>query len=175
MTLHFTALFWQTSELSISVNISSALWLLEFLIGSEFRIYLTVVWFEPKYNWMNLFLKVWAKKQWDEPFSQWEILFLCNTVFPEINMTDYEFDPRIQDLFCRESSLSQEIGWNAFWRSILISILSCPSSHYIFLFNFCFIIITIVFCCIAAWIEPDISGCQQDFLVVWRWNQLRTF
>ena len=35
--------------------------------------------------------------------------------------------------------------------------------------------ITIVFCCIAAWIQPDISGCQQDFLVVWRWNQLRTF
>ena len=33
----------------------------------------------------------------------------------------------------------------------------------------------IVFCCIAAWIQPDISGCQQDFLVVWRWNQLRTF
>ena len=94
MTLHFTALFWQTSELSISVNISSALWLLEFLIGSEFRIYLpicTFVWFEPKYNWMNLFLKVWAKKQWDEPFFQWIILFLCNTVFPEMNMTDYEF------------------------------------------------------------------------------------
>ena len=34
---------------------------------------------------------------------------------------------------------------------------------------------TLVFCCIAAWIQPDISGCQQDFLVVWRWNQLRTF
>ena len=33
----------------------------------------------------------------------------------------------------------------------------------------------IVFCCIAAWIQPDISGCQQDFLVVWKWNQLRTF
>ena len=33
----------------------------------------------------------------------------------------------------------------------------------------------IVFCCIAAWIQPDISGCQQNFLVVWRWNQLRTF
>ena len=33
----------------------------------------------------------------------------------------------------------------------------------------------IVFCCIAAWIQPDISGCQQDFLVVWRWNQLITF
>ena len=32
-----------------------------------------------------------------------------------------------------------------------------------------------VFCCIVAWIQPDISGCQQDFLVVWRWNQLRTF
>ena len=31
----------------------------------------------------------------------------------------------------------------------------------------------IVFCCIAAWIQPDIFGCQQDF--VWRWNQLRTF
>ena len=35
--------------------------------------------------------------------------------------------------------------------------------------------ITIVFYCIVAWIQPDISGCQQDFLVVWRWNQLRTF
>ena len=33
----------------------------------------------------------------------------------------------------------------------------------------------IVFCCIAAWIQPDISGCQQDFLVVWRWNKLRIF
>ena len=33
----------------------------------------------------------------------------------------------------------------------------------------------IVFCCIVAWIQPDISGCQQDILVVWRWNQLRTF
>ena len=33
----------------------------------------------------------------------------------------------------------------------------------------------IVFCCIAACIQPDISGCQQDFLVVWRWHQLRTF
>ena len=33
----------------------------------------------------------------------------------------------------------------------------------------------LVFCCIAAWIQPDISGCQQNFLVVWRWNQLRTF
>ena len=32
-----------------------------------------------------------------------------------------------------------------------------------------------VFCCIVVWIQPDISGCQQDFLVVWRWNQLRTF
>ena len=35
--------------------------------------------------------------------------------------------------------------------------------------------LTIVLCCIAAWIQPDISGCQQNFLVVWRWNQLRTF
>ena len=34
--------------------------------------------------------------------------------------------------------------------------------------------LTIVLCCIAAWIQPDISGCQQNFLVVWRWNQLRT-
>ena len=34
---------------------------------------------------------------------------------------------------------------------------------------------SIVFCCIAAWIQPDISGCQQGFLVVSRWNQLRTF
>ena len=34
---------------------------------------------------------------------------------------------------------------------------------------------SIVFCCISAWIQPDISGCQQDFLVVWKWNQLRTF
>ena len=33
----------------------------------------------------------------------------------------------------------------------------------------------LVFCCIVAWIQPDIFGCQQDFLVVWRWNQLRTF
>ena len=33
----------------------------------------------------------------------------------------------------------------------------------------------IVFCCIAARIQPNISGCQQDFLVFWRWNQLRTF
>ena len=33
----------------------------------------------------------------------------------------------------------------------------------------------IVFCCIAAWIQLDISGCQQDFLVVLRWNQLGTF
>jgi len=32
-----------------------------------------------------------------------------------------------------------------------------------------------VFCCIVAWIQPDIFGCQQDFLVVWRWNELRTF
>ena len=38
-----------------------------------------------------------------------------------------------------------------------------------------FFSIVIVFCCIAAWIQPDISGCQQDFLVVWRWKQLRTF
>ena len=30
--------------------------------------------------------------------------------------------------------------------------------------------VTLVFCCIVAWIQPDISGCQQDFLVVWRWN-----
>ena len=28
----------------------------------------------------------------------------------------------------------------------------------------------IVFCCIVAWIQPDNSGCQQNFLVVWRWN-----
>ena len=32
----------------------------------------------------------------------------------------------------------------------------------------------IVFCCILAWIHPEISGCQQYFLIVWRWNQLRT-
>ena len=36
-------------------------------------------------------------------------------------------------------------------------------------------IFKIVFCCIVAWIQPDISGCQQDFLIVWKWNQLRTF
>ena len=34
--------------------------------------------------------------------------------------------------------------------------------------------LTLVFCCIVAWIQPDISGCQQDFLAVWRWNQFRT-
>ena len=28
--------------------------------------------------------------------------------------------------------------------------------------------IGMIFCCIVAWIQPDISGCQQDFLVVWR-------
>ena len=33
----------------------------------------------------------------------------------------------------------------------------------------------VVICCIVVWIKPDISGCQQDFLVVWRWNQLRKF
>ena len=33
----------------------------------------------------------------------------------------------------------------------------------------------IVFSYVAAWIQSDISGCQQDFFVVWRWNQLRTF
>ena len=37
-----------------------------------------------------------------------------------------------------------------------------------------FDLIDLVFCCIVAWIQPDVSGCQQDFLVVWRWNQLRT-
>ena len=26
-----------------------------------------------------------------------------------------------------------------------------------------------------TWNQPDISGCQQNFLVVWRWNQLWTF
>ena len=30
--------------------------------------------------------------------------------------------------------------------------------------------LTLVFCCIVAWIQPDISGCQQDFLVVWKCN-----
>ena len=25
-----------------------------------------------------------------------------------------------------------------------------------------------MFCWIVAWIQPDISGCQQDFLIVWR-------
>ena len=35
--------------------------------------------------------------------------------------------------------------------------------------------IEIVFCCVVACIQPDFFGCQQDFLVVWRWNQLRTF
>ena len=29
----------------------------------------------------------------------------------------------------------------------------------------------IVFCCVVACIQPDFYGCQQDFLVVWRWNQ----
>ena len=33
---------------------------------------------------------------------------------------------------------------------------------------------SIVFCCVVACIQPDFFGCQQDFLVVWRWNQLRT-
>ena len=28
------------------------------------------------------------------------------------------------------------------------------------------------FCCIVAWIQPDISGCQQDFLIVWRWKSV---
>ena len=32
----------------------------------------------------------------------------------------------------------------------------------------------IVFCCIAAYTQSDISGCQQDFLVDLRWNQSRT-
>ena len=71
MTLHFTALFWQTSELSISVNISSALWLLEFLIGSEFRIYLFV----------QSGLEFRTLVQWDEPFSERIILFNYVTVF----------------------------------------------------------------------------------------------
>ena len=43
------------------------------------------------------------------------------------------------------------------------------------LFFLLLIVATIGFCCIVAWIQPDIFGCQQDFLVVWRWNQLRTF
>ena len=34
---------------------------------------------------------------------------------------------------------------------------------------------SIVFCCIAAWIQPEISGCQQHFLVVWRWNYFRVY
>ena len=95
MTLHFTALFWQTGELSISVNISSALWLLEFLIGSEFRIYL----------FAQSGLEFRPLVQWDDPFSQWVILFLCNTF-----SRDKCDRLRIQDLFCRESSLSQETG-----------------------------------------------------------------
>ena len=34
----------------------------------------------------------------------------------------------------------------------------------------------IVFCCIlVAWIQPDISGCQEDFLVVWGWNYFRVY
>ena len=57
------------------------------------------------------------------------------------------------------------------------------STNLIFIFVYWFQIsvqcptasVIIVFCCIAAWIQPNISGCQQDFLVVWRWNQLRTF
>ena len=35
--------------------------------------------------------------------------------------------------------------------------------------------ITLVFCWIVAWIQPDISGCQKYILAFWRWNQLRTF
>ena len=32
----------------------------------------------------------------------------------------------------------------------------------------------VVFCCIVGWFQPKISGCQQDFLVVWRWNHIFT-
>ena len=132
MTLHFTALFWQTGELSISVNISSALWLLEFLIGSEFRIYL----------FAQSGLEFRTLVQWDEPFSEWIILF----AFPEINVKDY----KIQDLFCRESSLSQETGWNAFWRSILNSIYSMLMPK--FLRDFLFNIRSIIVITKVAWI-----------------------
>ena len=61
------------------------------------------------------------------------LVWLCNTVFPEIIVKDY----KIQDLFCRESSLSQETGWNAFWRSILNSICSMLMPKFLrdFLFN----------------------------------------
>ena len=61
------------------------------------------------------------------------LVWLCNTVFPEIIVKDY----KIQDLFCRESSLSQETGWNAFWRSILNSFCSMLMPKFLrdFLFN----------------------------------------
>ena len=36
-------------------------------------------------------------------------------------------------------------------------------------------VVKIVFCCVVAYIQPDFLCCQQDFLVVWRWNQLGTF
>ena len=50
-------------------------------------------------------------------------------------------------------------------------------SHFFFFFRntsvsnvICWSQSLMAFCCIVAWIQPDISGCQQDFLVVWRWN-----
>ena len=52
--------------------------------------------------------------------------------------------------------------------------LGCGIHEISFLNINCYMSSEIVFCCIAAWIQPNISGCQQDFLVVWRWNQLRT-
>ena len=54
------------------------------------------------------------------------------------------------------------------------------SSDFLTLLYFIFycILVSIVFCCIAAWIQPDISVCQKDFLVVWRcnlWNCSRKY
>ena len=85
--------------------------------------------------------------------------------------------PKIPCLFCLCTMYFIYV-WNMVYIHYCTS---CVSSVYIsrkkpqsFLFLFDTMLAQ-VFCCIVAWIQPDISGCQQNFLVVWRWNQLRKF
>ena len=53
-------------------------------------------------------------------------------------------------------SVFQEFLWKSrlLWRALQNIILELAQNQ-----------ATIVFCCIVAWIQPDISGCQQDFLL----------
>ena len=94
---------------------------------------------------------------------------------PEIKLSN-KMQTQLEEIMLEGDLLEVTMDENhQIWKLLQVIITSSNELIVDFSLNSSWDWIVIVFCCMVAWIQPDISGCQQEFHFVWRWNQLRTF